>query len=134
LFISWWIKKFVNTLFYLGPKCKSWKLILLHIIWNRLRWKWRRCLELNEQLVGKIFLRKPVLGFDFGFRILDFQLISDFNGILSDELLLKINCKLKIPIKMSWNMWTKVCKVPNCRLLAISYMHPEIHLFKCRKN
>jgi len=52
-------------------------------------------------LVGKIFLRKPVLVFEFRFRGLDFLLISDFNGILSGEMLQKINCKQKIPIKMS---------------------------------
>jgi len=102
-----------NTLSYLGAKCKSWKFLLLHSIWNRSRWNWSSCLELNEQSAWKIFLRKTVLGFEFRFRFLDFQLISDLNGILSDEFLLKINYKLEIPLKMSWNMWTKACKVPN---------------------
>jgi hypothetical protein len=55
----------------------------------------------KEQSAGKIFLRKTVLGFEFRFRILDFQLISDLDGILYDEFLLKINCKLEIPLKMS---------------------------------
>jgi hypothetical protein len=61
-----------------------------HSIWNLLRRKWSRCLKLKERLVGKIFLRKPFLGFEFRFQILDFQIISYFNGILSDELLLKL--------------------------------------------
>jgi len=52
-----------NILSYLGAKCKSWKLLLPHSIWNRWRWKWSGCLELKERLVGKIFLRKPVLEF-----------------------------------------------------------------------